>query len=126
MMELVINLIQGQPPVLGVLFESEEKASKSYEELLSKYYHESFKLELSPKGNIIDINLILKKSSSSITYPSLNYSREKLENFLQQIKPDEPFVFAYFYKQNEGPALAPPLRWLKPQFIRVKGYKVVS
>jgi hypothetical protein len=125
-MELVINLIQGQPPVLGVLFESEEKASKSYDELLSKYNHESFKLELSPTGgNVIDINLILKKSSTSINYPALHYSSEKLNNFLQHIKPDEPFVFAYFYKHNESPALAPPLRWLKPQFIRVKGYKLI-
>lgn len=125
-MELTFKLLKDQPPLMGVLFDNELKASKSFEELLYKYRDDVFTAELEITNRGINLILISEKDNSKVPYTQLEFNPERLKYFTQYIKPNTPFKFAHFYKLLENPVIAQPSYNKKPGLLSVKGYTIAS
>lgn len=119
-MQLITKLLKDKPVLLGVKYNSEQRAVKKYGDFHS-YEEKSFHAEIEI-NNQEQLNLtIVSDGGDRFEYLNLDYNPTRLKNFFSYVKPKTEFTFVHFYQHLDNELIAED-RYRKQKFVKVKGY----
>lgn len=125
-MKLILKLPKDKPPFIGVQFSNHFDAGRTNADAVYHIEGRYCKITLEPKGHYIDLRIRCEDAMMSYTYKDLDYSPEKLRNWLAMVSNSKQFNFGHVLLENDNHKIAKVGSSLKNYVIKVESVKMVS
>lgn len=116
--ELVIKLYADKASGLGIKFDTEYKAQKAYEELLSALGGGPIAIVFELKNGSLELQLISLNNGRSITHASVVYNPEHLKRLQASYKPNLLLNYLHVFAKQNIYYVARPNR--QPNFMKIE------
>lgn len=125
-MKLILKLPNNKPPFIGVQFSNHYDAGRTNAQAVYDIEGRFCKIILEPKGHYIDLKIKCEDVMMSYTYKDLDYSPEKLKQWLHLVSASEQFNFGHVILQHDEHKIAKVGSGTKNYVIKVESVKMVN
>jgi hypothetical protein len=126
LLKLILKLPKDKPPFIGVQFSNHYDASRTNAEAVYHINGRSCKIVLEPKDHYIDLQIKCEDAMMSYLYKSLDYSPEKLKQWLHLVSMTKQFNFGHVTLEQDDHKIAKVGSGMKNYVIKVESVKLVS
>jgi len=124
-MELVLKIYNDKPARIGILFESEFKASKQYEAIIEAHKGETFRIKIEVIKDKVNLLLVSNQNASKFEYKDLQYKLDQLKKFQAFVKQEAQIQFVHVYgNYHDSLQIAKPNRSEKMEFVIITHYDI--
>jgi hypothetical protein len=123
-MKLILKLPNDKPPFMGIQFSNHYDAGRTNAQAvydLDKLY---CKIILMPKGLYMDLTIKCEDIMMSYTYRNLDYSPEKLKQWLHLVSGAKQFNFGHVTLEHDDHKIAKVGSGMKNYVIKVESVKL--
>jgi hypothetical protein len=125
-MKLVLKLPKDKPPFIGIQFSNHYEASRTNAEAVYQIEDRLCKIILEPKGHYLDLKIKCEEAMMAHTYKDLDYSPEKLKQWLQHAASAKQFNFGHVTLEHDTHKIAKVGSSLKNYVIKVESVRIDS
>ena len=124
-LELVLKLPENKPPYIGLLFQSEYKASYINQFYVNEFGGKYYKLVIEPFEDMLSVSLVSKELKLFYSYKVKKYDIFKLQRFLGVAK-YEPVNFGHVLMKNDKHYPARTMTELKIWVLTIQKIEFLS